>query len=201
MSGIITEKQIYELYQFWIEERAREQRRPGRMPKNPKNNKRMWSTFTKLAALLDGSAINRRSYIRASITGIKNCQPGHLVSKQGLDAYEKFHNLQIKKVSSPIEEINRSLNWVMEYCQDVQISFQDYPLYAIGKTKVAIVHLEAEQLSPFLLILHPAYNDFMSVLEKDEKAHVIHIVEAAFYQISKNKEKYLKIHTALQAIP
>jgi len=201
MDGVITEEEIYNLYKLWCKEKGLAHNRPYRIAKNPKKtSKAIWTVMTKLAAMLEGASIDPQAYMRAGLTNINNCQPGHLISQKGIDAFEKFYNLQTVKLDSPIKEIDRSLNYVLDYCAKNKITFPDYLFHNTGKTRVAVLHLDIKTLSPYLLLVMPLYDRFISSLAEDEKHEVIHNVSKAFYVITKQKNKYLKIREALMQL-
>jgi len=200
MEGVISEKDIETLYRYWLEEKAKYEDRAFRYPKNFQKNKSMWSIFTKLAGFLDGSVVNPRHYIRACIHGINNCKPGHLVSMKGIEAYEKYHNLEYEKTTTPIKEIDLSLTWLVEYCRDQEITFGEYPFYQKGKTRVFMIHLETGILSPYLIVLHPNYLSIMESLNDQEKMLVWKKIESAWHAVRARPEIYKKIHSSLNAL-
>jgi len=197
----ITEQDIENLYRTWLIERASMLKRPARFPKDYKKNKRLWTVFTKLAAMLEGSPVDPRAYMRACLYGIQNCQPAHLISQKGIDAFEKYHNLQVKEEESPIQNIQKSLDWVLEFCRNEKISFHSYLFYEKGKSRVAVIHLDIGNLSPYLLLVMPAYEKFVQSLDGEDKDIVLERVAKAFYVISKDPDKYLKIQEKLMLLP
>jgi len=193
----VTDSDIEKLYRAWLVEKARFFNRACRMPKDFKKNKRMWTIFTRLAIMLEGSPVDPNAYIRACLHGINNCMPSHLISEKGIEAFERFHNLQIKE-KSPIKAMERSLDWVVEFCQKHEIHLKDYLFHQTGKSRSAVLHLDIGNLDPHLLLCMPNYEKFLLSLDEDERKEVLENVEAAFYDITNKPKIYQEIYDALK---